>query len=207
MLNLLRLNGVSHRGQYLPDTGIWLAAVCHQHVVEHQDVASLPSDLDGLGVVSCADLLERRLLDWRPIAIVGVMRQSRLRELREQGFAKWTRQSRGVKECSMIEPNGGTGARMLCNRLTHASCAQPAFIFPLERIPGLPTLCVEGLAIGRVEHLTPLETNALAEVAHVEDTFGCESLACVVRNAREHATTIGDRSLSAAISGAHAAEE
>src|SRR5579864_2729317 len=84
--------GISHGNDDLARTGEWIPPVCHQHIVEHQNVTLAPGKGNRFLVICLRYMLNHCVLNGRSITVVDVVRNMFFIEHREHGFTHGRRQ-------------------------------------------------------------------------------------------------------------------
>src|SRR6185369_229649 len=93
LVHLLPVEHFGHRDGDFTRAGVWLARVCGEHVVEHQNVARLPGKADGRSLICLCDSVYHLRLDWLAVAVIDVARiiffvEDRHQRLPRRGFEK-----------------------------------------------------------------------------------------------------------------------
>src|SRR5262245_57164851 len=141
-----------------------------QHVVEHQQVALAPRELDSRPPVGVAQVVEDLRLDRRAVPIIGIGRQVPLGELLEQRLLDDRLQGGDVEEGGMVEPQRLASLRVPGDSRADGAGAQPVPRLPLHLDAALPAVLLDLRLVGGLEDGLPGQAEAVAEVAHVHPT-------------------------------------
>src|SRR5436853_5324495 len=123
---------VSHRYEHFSRSFEGLAAVRDQHIVHEKQVVLLPRQRDGFRVISCAQLLDYRILDRHAFSVISIVWKILFFEFRQVHLSKLLVESRYMPARNVVEPHRLAGNRMPADRGAHLSRSQPVIALPVE---------------------------------------------------------------------------
>src|SRR6185503_15441939 len=83
-LDLLTANNVAQCDHYLTFTYVWIARVCNQHIVEHDDVMLLPGKRDSELTINVQQFINHVVFNLAAVTIINIPRKILLRHHRRQ---------------------------------------------------------------------------------------------------------------------------
>ncbi|MNT05425.1 hypothetical protein D3C72_1400440 [compost metagenome] len=175
-----------------------------QHVVQHHDVAILPTERDGLVGQHSAHLVKDLVGDGPAIGVVDVARQVLHAQDVFERLAHLGLQTRCMKEMRLVEPHGFARQRMMFHALAQLARAQGAVVQPFPFDAALAAERLYPRRLVGVEHVLPGQIK-IAVVAHVQQACR-EALADGGGHAAIDVAAVGDRGLAALWRGLDAME-
>src|SRR5262245_43134148 len=169
--------------------------MCHQHIIQHQQIALPPGKCERLLPISLAYLVQHFWFDWRAVSVISVLRNIVLKLL-NQKLAYVRLHCRNVKRSRLIEPDHLAGSRVTRYGRSNLSSSETISASPFILNIVICTVLSHFRLIGAAKDLLPPRPDAAPEVPCIHDAFLSKQISSFWADALINLPGVGQRRLA-----------